>query len=236
MSIFGFSGGTGVYFSTVFTVRAENGYDYTYYSEVIGPVNIFGIGASGIALNSAGFAIGGTPVEKAITVPYGGYWFLLLPEEDGLVILDAETVSLGDTYMHLYDGQSWQQLTFDDDGGDGYNSRISYSVTAGHPYVVMVRDLSDRTGVVRFKASVATSMVLVSGGTVETSHAWGSSTNYPQPVTIQSFKINDTETTYGQWYEVRQWGLSNGYSFANGGYAYVGGNYYSGAPTEVTKN
>jgi formylglycine-generating enzyme required for sulfatase activity len=237
MSIFGFSGGTEVYFSTVFTARAGNGYDYTYYSEVVGPVSISGVGASGIALDSAGFAIGGTPVEKAITVPYAGYWFLLFPEEDGLAILDAETVSNNiDPYMHLYDGQSWQQLTFDDDGGGNRNAHISYSVTAGHPYVVMVRAYSNGTGVVRFKASVATSMVSVLGGTVGTSHTWSSGENYPQPVTIQSFKINDTETTYGQWYEVCQWGLSNGYSFANSGYAYVDGSSYSGAPTEGTKN
>jgi formylglycine-generating enzyme required for sulfatase activity len=82
----------------------------------------------------------------------------------------------------------------------------------------------------------AISMVLVAGGTVGTSHAWSSGGNYPRPVTIQSFKISSTETTYEQWCEVREWAESNGYSFANSGYAYVGGSLYSGAPTEGTKN
>ncbi|GHU09111.1 hypothetical protein FACS1894151_06250 [Spirochaetia bacterium] len=60
-------------------------------------------------------------------------------------------------------------------------------------------------------------LVAVPGGTVETGHTWSSTTNYSRPVSVQSFKISATETTYELWYEVRQWALSHGYTFANAG-------------------
>ncbi|GHU09114.1 hypothetical protein FACS1894151_06260 [Spirochaetia bacterium] len=63
-------------------------------------------------------------------------------------------------------------------------------------------------------------LVAVPGGMVGTSHTWSSTNNYPnnsKPVTVQSFKISATETTYELWYEVRQWALNNGYTFANTG-------------------
>ncbi|GHU06736.1 hypothetical protein FACS1894151_00020 [Spirochaetia bacterium] len=63
-------------------------------------------------------------------------------------------------------------------------------------------------------------LVAVPGGTVGTSHTWSSTDNYPNnpnPVTVQSFKISATETTYELWYKVHQWALNNGYTFANAG-------------------
>jgi formylglycine-generating enzyme required for sulfatase activity len=60
-------------------------------------------------------------------------------------------------------------------------------------------------------------MIPVAGGTVESSHTWSSTTNYPLPVTMTDFAIGATQVTYDLWYEVRQWAVSNGYTFANAG-------------------
>jgi formylglycine-generating enzyme required for sulfatase activity len=79
-------------------------------------------------------------------------------------------------------------------------------------------------------------MVQVPGGTVGTSHAWSSTSNYPKPVTVASYAIGAYAVTYDLWYEVRQWALDNGYTFANTGYVFVGSSTISSsAPTETTK-
>jgi formylglycine-generating enzyme required for sulfatase activity len=85
-----------------------------------------------------------------------------------------------------------------------------------------------------------TTMVSVPGGTVETSHAWSSGENYPQPATVASFKIGAYAVTYDLWYEVYTWATDNArgeskYSFANSGATYSSGGLNYGAPTEATK-
>jgi formylglycine-generating enzyme required for sulfatase activity len=77
-------------------------------------------------------------------------------------------------------------------------------------------------------------MVLVPGGVVETSHAWSSTSNYPKPVTVASYAIGAYAVTYELCYEVRQWALSNGYTFANGGRAGSSGST-GAAPVDTTK-
>jgi uncharacterized repeat protein (TIGR02543 family) len=69
-------------------------------------------------------------------------------------------------------------------------------------------------------------MVSLPGGTIEgnTAYYYDSSYDYLKGVFIENrtvmlsgFKIAKYETTYELWYEVRQWAVSNGYTFANAG-------------------
>jgi formylglycine-generating enzyme required for sulfatase activity len=73
-------------------------------------------------------------------------------------------------------------------------------------------------------------MVSVTGGTVGTGSTWSSTTNYPLPATVAGFRIGAYAVTYDLWYEVRQWALSNGYTFANTGREGYGST--GAAPTE----
>jgi hypothetical protein len=58
-----------------------------------------------------------------------------------------------DPYMYLYDGTTGSQIDYNDDGGDGYNSRIQRNdFEAGHPYLIRVRAYSNGVGDFRFKA------------------------------------------------------------------------------------
>jgi formylglycine-generating enzyme required for sulfatase activity len=62
-------------------------------------------------------------------------------------------------------------------------------------------------------------MVAVPGGTVPVGVNWGSTETSPLPQTISGFRIGATEVSYDLWYEVYQWGTSNGYTFINQGRA-----------------
>ncbi len=55
-----------------------------------------------------------------------------------------ETPGFGtvDTYMHLYDGDCTTELAYDDDGGSGAYSKITYDFTAAGTYYVVVRGYS----------------------------------------------------------------------------------------------
>jgi len=70
-------------------------------------------------------------------------FFLLVPERDGR--LTAETTGSIDTYMYLYNYDNEEELSSNDDGGQGSNARISYNVRAGTRYLAMVRGYSSST-------------------------------------------------------------------------------------------
>jgi uncharacterized repeat protein (TIGR02543 family) len=68
-------------------------------------------------------------------------------------------------------------------------------------------------------------MVSLSGGTIAGNAAYNAYNasdddtlfRVGRTVTLSAFKIAKYETTYELWYEVRQWALGHGYSFANAG-------------------
>jgi uncharacterized repeat protein (TIGR02543 family) len=65
-------------------------------------------------------------------------------------------------------------------------------------------------------------MVPLSGGTITGNSVYNASdgdTLFPagRTVTLSPFQIAKYETTYELWYEVRQWAVSNGYTFTNAG-------------------
>ena len=81
--------------------------------------------------------------ENATVAPHSieesddkGY-FLLVPETNGRLIM--ETVSHIDTYMELYDLDTKEKLSEDDDGGDDANAQIRYNVRAGKRYIAIVQ-------------------------------------------------------------------------------------------------
>jgi hypothetical protein len=82
-----------------------------------------------------------------------GEWLLWVPDTTGEYVLDAErTDTSWDPYMYLYDGFTGDYLTHNDDDGGNNNSRIYYSVTAGYPYLIRVRDYNNGYGDFRFRA------------------------------------------------------------------------------------
>ena len=70
-------------------------------------------------------------------------FFLLAPEKTGRII--AETTGSIDTYMHLYNYETREELTKNDDGASGDNARIRFTLQAGTKYLAKVRGYSGRT-------------------------------------------------------------------------------------------
>jgi len=86
-------------------------------------------------------------------------FFLLVPERDGR--LTAETTGSIDTYMYLYNYDTDEEITSNDDGGQGGNARIVQNVRAGTRYLAVVRGYSSSTnGAYGFRAY----MVVREGG------------------------------------------------------------------------
>jgi len=78
-------------------------------------------------------------------------FFLLLPDRNGR--LTVETLGSTDTYMNLYNADTKERLSSNDDGGSGYNARISYNVQAGKRYLAKVNGCDDSdTGAYSFRA------------------------------------------------------------------------------------
>ncbi|MCL2561507.1 MAG: hypothetical protein FWE10_04200 [Rikenellaceae bacterium] len=78
-------------------------------------------------------------------------FFLLLPRASGWVIM--ETVGDTDTYMELYDADTYALLAEDDDSGSNTNARIRHNLQSGRRYIVKVRGYSpDITGHYGFRA------------------------------------------------------------------------------------
>ncbi|ULQ59680.1 hypothetical protein K7I13_14680 [Brucepastera parasyntrophica] len=123
---------------------------------------------SGIALNLGGVTLG------AVTELYtNGYVVLFIPETAGAFTFDAKSDDI-DTYMYLVDGLDGSVLIYDDDGGEGYNSRITYDLQAGHPYLVYS---SDRWDSGPYTITVSQPQVITLSGTVNltgitASEAW----------------------------------------------------------------
>jgi hypothetical protein len=67
-------------------------------------------------------------------------FFLLIPATDGRLII--ETTGSTDTYLHLYNYESTEELADNDDGAQGSNARIIYNVRAGTRYLAVVRGYS----------------------------------------------------------------------------------------------
>jgi hypothetical protein len=67
-------------------------------------------------------------------------FFLLLPANNGR--LTMETTGRTDTYMEFYDAETRELLAEDDDGGQGTNARIRYTVQGGRRYIAKVRGYS----------------------------------------------------------------------------------------------
>ena len=66
-------------------------------------------------------------------------WFLVEPDSASSLVI--ETTGHLDTYMTLYDADSGEELTSNDDGNDG-NARIRHFVRPGNRYIVEVRGYS----------------------------------------------------------------------------------------------
>jgi len=82
-------------------------------------------------------------------------FFLLVPDRDGRLTVETTGNNI-DTFMHLHDFESRNQVASDDDSGSGDNARIRYNVQAGKQYVARVRGYSSSTnGPYGFRAYIA---------------------------------------------------------------------------------
>jgi hypothetical protein len=96
--------------------------------------------------NPVSYTIGSSqsvPVMNRTITAEDEDFFLLVPERDGR--LTAETTGSIDTYMYLYNYDNEEELSSNDDGGQGSNARISYNVRAGMRYIAKVRGYSSST-------------------------------------------------------------------------------------------
>ena len=64
-------------------------------------------------------------------------FFILIPGRNGRLVL--ETTGSLDTLIYLYDANTTELLTEDDDSGSGYNARIRHNVQEGRRYIAMVK-------------------------------------------------------------------------------------------------
>ncbi len=92
-------------------------------------------------------------IDRSIDGTQGGDedFFLIVPEQDGR--LTMETTGGMDTYMHLYNADTREEFTDNDDGGSNTNAKITYNVRSGQRYIVKVRGYSsDTTGNYGFRS------------------------------------------------------------------------------------
>lgn len=78
----------------------------------------------------------GPVISRSIHTERDDDFFLLAPAADG--ILTLETTGSTDTYMELYDADSRNILTSNDDGGYNSNARIRWEVRSGNRYIAQV--------------------------------------------------------------------------------------------------
>jgi hypothetical protein len=98
--------------------------------------------------------VDGTPLSR--TIHEGDEdWFAITT--DSVAELVMQTTGEMDVYMELYDAETAEQISTDDDGGDGNNSRIAHFVQPGQSYLVKVRGYSEDTvGEYSFSATTQT--------------------------------------------------------------------------------
>jgi hypothetical protein len=105
----------------------------------------------------AAYTIGSGWMSRTIHVPGDQDFFLLHPEEDGM--LSMEISSGLDMVLEFYHGESRSKLDENDDfGGESgdvtIESRIDYPVEGGTPYIVKVRKYTGSdTGAYQFRAA-----------------------------------------------------------------------------------
>jgi hypothetical protein len=138
-----------LYFTIGFSITPTS-QPYTFSSQPVGPKRV-NTSRLDIDVNPPCMVLGDDVwIGGTINAAYTGGWFLLIPDSNGSITLDAErTATPLDPYMHLYDGLSKNQLTTNGDAvanSGSPDSRIQYSVEASHPYMVLVRGTTSATG------------------------------------------------------------------------------------------
>lgn len=97
---------------------------------------------------AAGFLEYGQTVEGRVTNRFGEFWSFNGTEGDA-VLIDVVGLSLDDTVVELF-GPDMTSLYFDDDGGEGVNSRIAgYELPETGSFTIAVRGYDNRTGTYR---------------------------------------------------------------------------------------
>jgi len=95
----------------------------------------------------------GTGENSAVinrTLDTGGEdYFLIIPNRDGRHTV--ETTGGTDTFMHIYDHDTRELLTEDDDGGTRLNARIRINLQAGKRYIVVISGYDSESGSYGFR-------------------------------------------------------------------------------------
>ncbi len=124
-------------------------------------------------------------------------YFAYAAPADGTIIVYSS--SSWDTYCYLLDSNK-TQLTYDDDGGDSTNFRISYNVTAGNVYYIVPCGYSS-SGTLQLHFSAVTP---AAGGTIASG---AEALDEPLPVTageeVTLVATSDDESVYAflGWYD-----------------------------------
>jgi hypothetical protein len=84
-------------------------------------------------------------------------FFIVTVPNDCVIIF--ETDGPLDTVMELFDAETGELLTDDDDSGRGNNARIEYNAEADKTYIVKVYGYDDETGAYRFKVTTEAALV-----------------------------------------------------------------------------
>lgn len=106
--------------------------------------------------NPVPYEIGSGVINRSIHNGNDEDFFLIIPASEGLLVM--ETTGNTDTFMELYDADTRQKLSENDDGGQNTNARIRYSIEAGHRYIVKIRGYNrSTTGNYGFLANISVS-------------------------------------------------------------------------------
>lgn len=98
-------------------------------------------------------AEGGPLINRTLHSGTDEDFFLLLPDRAGA--LSMETTGDIDTYLELYNADSGERITSNDDGGSGLNARLRHQTDSGARYIAKVRGYDGNTGSYGFRAWLA---------------------------------------------------------------------------------
>jgi hypothetical protein len=100
--------------------------------------------------------LAGEAVQRTLHWNDEDFFIVTVPED---CVITFETEGSLDTVMDLFDAETSDLLTSDDDGGRGPNACIEYNAEAGKTYIVRVYGYDDETGAYRFKVTIEAAVV-----------------------------------------------------------------------------
>jgi len=117
-------------------------------------------------------------------------WYRFIPEETGIYkFYTTYGTSYLDTYCYLYDSAG-EYIAYNDDGGEGYNFRLMYTLNAGEIYYIAVGAFdSGKANLYVTRQLSEYKYTILDDGTIEITDYYGSAADLEIPSEIDGYTV-----------------------------------------------